>query len=165
MRVACDCTDRSPRACDRDVFSGTLRRMLAMVSPNVASSVGGYLPNSLAEIWEPQRDFAAGSARACSHTSLHQHGEGRTLHGKPGPSVPKRPRESTFVSSPSFLVSSRAPAHYPLVDPFWRVRWPRVASKWSGQNLYWTEVVKDWRAGERENIMDQTTERADTKER
>ncbi|KAL9935245.1 hypothetical protein V8E36_005593 [Tilletia maclaganii] len=42
----------------RGGLSGTLRRTSAMVSRNVASSVGGYLPNSLAEIWEPQRDFA-----------------------------------------------------------------------------------------------------------
>lgn len=25
---------------------------------NISGSVGGYLPNSLAEIWEPSRDFA-----------------------------------------------------------------------------------------------------------
>ncbi|KAK0561782.1 autophagy protein [Tilletia horrida] len=42
----------------RGGLSGTLRRTSAMLSRNVAGSVGGYLPNSLAEIWEPQRDFA-----------------------------------------------------------------------------------------------------------
>ncbi|KAE8227178.1 hypothetical protein CF319_g298 [Tilletia indica] len=42
----------------RGGLSGTLRRTSAMLSRNVAGSVGGYLPNSLAEMWEPQRDFA-----------------------------------------------------------------------------------------------------------
>lgn len=33
------------------------RKSLA-VTKNLTSSVGGYLPNTLTEMWEPSRDFA-----------------------------------------------------------------------------------------------------------
>jgi len=36
----------------------TLRRTTAHLTRNVTSSVGGYLPNTLTEMWEPARDFA-----------------------------------------------------------------------------------------------------------
>ena len=39
-------------------ISGTLRRRSIALGRNVAGSVGGYLPNSLTEMWEPSRDFA-----------------------------------------------------------------------------------------------------------
>ncbi|KAH8917518.1 putative phosphoinositide binding protein [Atractiella rhizophila] len=39
-------------------MSGSLRRKSLNLGRNLAGSVGGYLPNTLTEIWEPQRDFA-----------------------------------------------------------------------------------------------------------
>ena len=46
----------------RDLISAiarqTLRRTTAHLTRNVTSSVGGYLPNTLTEMWEPARDFA-----------------------------------------------------------------------------------------------------------
>ncbi|KAI0703305.1 WD40 repeat-like protein [Earliella scabrosa] len=38
--------------------SSTLRRKSAHLTKNLTSSVGGYLPNTLTEMWEPSRDFA-----------------------------------------------------------------------------------------------------------
>ncbi|KAI0731804.1 WD40 repeat-like protein [Fomitopsis betulina] len=38
--------------------SSSLRRGSARLTKNITSSVGGYLPNTLTEMWEPSRDFA-----------------------------------------------------------------------------------------------------------
>lgn len=38
--------------------SGSLRRKSTQLTRNLAGSVGGYLPNTLTEMWDPQRDFA-----------------------------------------------------------------------------------------------------------
>jgi autophagy-related protein 18 len=38
--------------------SSTLRRRSMHLTKNITSSVGGYLPNTLTEMWEPSRDFA-----------------------------------------------------------------------------------------------------------
>jgi autophagy-related protein 18 len=38
--------------------SSTLRRRSLHLTKNITSSVGGYLPNTLTEMWEPSRDFA-----------------------------------------------------------------------------------------------------------
>ncbi|KAK7038843.1 autophagy protein [Paramarasmius palmivorus] len=38
--------------------SSTLRRRSMQVTKSLSSSMGGYLPNSLTEMWEPSRDFA-----------------------------------------------------------------------------------------------------------
>ncbi|PAV20431.1 WD40 domain containing protein [Pyrrhoderma noxium] len=38
--------------------SSALRRRSLKLTKNITSSVGGYLPNTLTEIWEPSRDFA-----------------------------------------------------------------------------------------------------------
>lgn len=37
---------------------GLLRRTSQHVGINLASTVGGYLPKGVAEMWEPSRDFA-----------------------------------------------------------------------------------------------------------
>jgi autophagy-related protein 18 len=39
-------------------FMGLLRRTSQNVGINLATTVGGYLPRGVAEIWEPSRDFA-----------------------------------------------------------------------------------------------------------
>ncbi|RVX66832.1 Autophagy-related protein 18 [Exophiala mesophila] len=39
-------------------FMGLLRRTSQNVGNNLASTVGGYLPKGVAEMWEPSRDFA-----------------------------------------------------------------------------------------------------------
>lgn len=39
-------------------FSGSLRRRSMALGRGITGSVGGYLPNSLTELWEPSRDFA-----------------------------------------------------------------------------------------------------------
>lgn len=39
-------------------LSGTLRRRSMALGRGITGSVGGYLPNSLTEMWEPSRDFA-----------------------------------------------------------------------------------------------------------
>ncbi|SNX86499.1 related to ATG18 - Phosphatidylinositol 3,5-bisphosphate-binding protein [Melanopsichium pennsylvanicum] len=39
-------------------ISGTLRRRSMALGRGISGSVGGYLPNSLTEMWEPSRDFA-----------------------------------------------------------------------------------------------------------
>lgn len=39
-------------------FMGLLRRTSQHVGINIASTVGGYLPKGVAEMWEPARDFA-----------------------------------------------------------------------------------------------------------
>ncbi|KAN0059720.1 autophagy protein [Thecaphora frezii] len=39
-------------------LSGTLKRRSMALGRGVAGSVGGYLPNTLTEMWEPSRDFA-----------------------------------------------------------------------------------------------------------
>ncbi|KAI0366069.1 WD40 repeat-like protein [Pilatotrama ljubarskyi] len=39
-------------------ISSTLRRRSLHLTKNLTSSVGGYLPNTLTEMWEPSRDFA-----------------------------------------------------------------------------------------------------------
>ena len=36
----------------------SLRRRSLHLTKNFTSSVGGYLPNTLTEMWEPSRDFA-----------------------------------------------------------------------------------------------------------
>lgn len=36
----------------------SLRRRSLHLTKNITSSVGGYLPNTLTEMWEPSRDFA-----------------------------------------------------------------------------------------------------------
>ncbi|TFY62079.1 hypothetical protein EVJ58_g4097 [Rhodofomes roseus] len=38
--------------------SSSLRRGSARLTKNLTTSVGGYLPNTLTEMWEPSRDFA-----------------------------------------------------------------------------------------------------------
>ncbi|KAK7685045.1 autophagy protein [Cerrena zonata] len=38
--------------------SSSLRRRSLHLTKNITSSVGGYLPNTLTEMWEPSRDFA-----------------------------------------------------------------------------------------------------------
>jgi autophagy-related protein 18 len=38
--------------------SSNLRRRSLHLTKNITSSVGGYLPNTLTEMWEPSRDFA-----------------------------------------------------------------------------------------------------------
>ncbi|KAI0312595.1 WD40 repeat-like protein [Amylostereum chailletii] len=38
--------------------SSSLRRRSLHLTKNLTSSVGGYLPNTLTELWEPSRDFA-----------------------------------------------------------------------------------------------------------
>ncbi|CCM01342.1 uncharacterized protein FIBRA_03392 [Fibroporia radiculosa] len=38
--------------------SSSLRRKSMHLTKNITSSVGGYLPNTLTEMWEPSRDFA-----------------------------------------------------------------------------------------------------------
>lgn len=38
--------------------SSALRRRSMHLTKNITSSVGGYLPNTLTEMWEPSRDFA-----------------------------------------------------------------------------------------------------------
>ncbi|PWY99192.1 autophagy-related protein 18 [Testicularia cyperi] len=42
----------------RGGISGTLRRRSMALGRGITGSVGGYLPNSLTEMWEPSRDFA-----------------------------------------------------------------------------------------------------------
>ncbi|OCH84781.1 WD40 repeat-like protein [Obba rivulosa] len=39
-------------------ISSSLRRRSLHLTKNITSSVGGYLPNTLTEMWEPSRDFA-----------------------------------------------------------------------------------------------------------
>lgn len=39
-------------------FGGAIRRRSWALGRNMAGSVGGFLPNPLSEMWEPQRDFA-----------------------------------------------------------------------------------------------------------
>ncbi|UZJ57287.1 hypothetical protein CBS101457_006607 [Exobasidium rhododendri] len=39
-------------------LSGSIRKRSLALGRNLSGSVGGYLPNSLAEMWEPSRDFA-----------------------------------------------------------------------------------------------------------
>ena len=39
-------------------FSSILRRRSMQVTKSLTHSVGGYLPNTLTEMWEPSRDFA-----------------------------------------------------------------------------------------------------------
>ncbi|CBQ69348.1 related to ATG18-Phosphatidylinositol 3,5-bisphosphate-binding protein [Sporisorium reilianum SRZ2] len=47
------------RKAERDGgISGTLRRRSMALGRGITGSVGGYLPNSLTEMWEPSRDFA-----------------------------------------------------------------------------------------------------------
>lgn len=36
----------------------SLRRRSLHLTKNITSSMGGYLPNTLTEMWEPSRDFA-----------------------------------------------------------------------------------------------------------
>jgi len=38
--------------------STSLRRKSMQVTKSLSHSVGGYLPNTLTEMWEPSRDFA-----------------------------------------------------------------------------------------------------------
>ena len=39
-------------------MSAVIRRRSLHLTKSISSSVGGYLPNTLTEIWEPARDFA-----------------------------------------------------------------------------------------------------------
>lgn len=39
-------------------MSSMIRRRSSHLTKSISSSVGGYLPNTLTEIWEPARDFA-----------------------------------------------------------------------------------------------------------
>lgn len=39
-------------------FGSMIRRTSQTVGKSFAATVGGYLPNAVAEIWEPSRDFA-----------------------------------------------------------------------------------------------------------
>ncbi|KAF8429443.1 WD40 repeat-like protein [Boletus edulis BED1] len=41
-----------------NTMSSVLRRRSLHLTKSISSSVGGYLPNTLTEIWEPTRDFA-----------------------------------------------------------------------------------------------------------
>ncbi|KAG9311918.1 WD40 repeat-like protein [Chiua virens] len=41
-----------------NTVSSVIRRRSLHLSKSISSSVGGYLPNTLTEIWEPARDFA-----------------------------------------------------------------------------------------------------------
>lgn len=51
----------NPNASDKRVgsstFAGMFRRTSQNFSKSFVASVGGYLPNAVAEMWEPQRDF------------------------------------------------------------------------------------------------------------
>lgn len=42
----------------RASFRGMLRKKSLTIGRSFAGSVGGYLPSTLTEIWDPQRDFA-----------------------------------------------------------------------------------------------------------
>lgn len=46
------------KAAKSNGISGTLRRRSMALGRGITGSVGGYLPNSLTEMWEPSRDFA-----------------------------------------------------------------------------------------------------------
>lgn len=39
-------------------YSASLKRRSLHLTRNIAGSMGGYLPNTLTELWEPSRDFA-----------------------------------------------------------------------------------------------------------
>ncbi|KAG8771309.1 autophagy protein [Serendipita sp. 397] len=40
-------------------LASSLKRRSQLVTKQLTSSVGGYLPNAVAEMWEPARDFAS----------------------------------------------------------------------------------------------------------
>jgi len=40
-------------------MSSNLRRKSLQMTKTLTNSVGGYLPNTLTEMWEPSRDFAS----------------------------------------------------------------------------------------------------------
>ncbi|KAI9602338.1 hypothetical protein H4Q26_001626 [Puccinia striiformis f. sp. tritici PST-130] len=40
-------------------FSGSLRKKSFNIGRSLAGAAGGYLPNTITELWEPQRDFAS----------------------------------------------------------------------------------------------------------
>ena len=54
----CHCLVTTIHRSEYDVVSSALRRRSLKLTKNITSSVGGYLPNTLTEIWEPSRDFA-----------------------------------------------------------------------------------------------------------
>ena len=39
-------------------FRSSLRRKSMQMTKSLTHSVGGYLPNTITEMWEPSRDFA-----------------------------------------------------------------------------------------------------------
>lgn len=41
-----------------NTVSSVIRRRSLHLTKSISSSVGGYLPNTLTELWEPTRDFA-----------------------------------------------------------------------------------------------------------
>lgn len=54
----CHCLVTTIHHSEYDAVSSALRRRSLKLTKNITSSVGGYLPNTLTEIWEPSRDFA-----------------------------------------------------------------------------------------------------------
>ncbi len=52
------CSPQAASVFTRNLDREALRRRSMKLTKNLTTSVGGYLPNTLTEMWEPSRDFA-----------------------------------------------------------------------------------------------------------
>ncbi|KAJ9149804.1 Autophagy-like protein 18 [Pleurostoma richardsiae] len=86
-------------------FSSMLRRSSQMMGRSVAGVVGSYLPQTVAEMWEPLRDFAFIKIPKTTSPSFPRGGSGSATAG--GTSYPNGPLRSVVAmssSSPQVMV-------------------------------------------------------------
>ena len=84
-------------------FGGMLRRSSQLVGRSVAGAVGSYLPQSVTEMWEPQRDFASIKIPKPNNVT-----RGALIGG----AVPLRSVVAMSSSSPQIMVATSDGAFY-----------------------------------------------------
>ncbi|KEZ43754.1 Uncharacterized protein SAPIO_CDS3895 [Scedosporium apiospermum] len=84
-------------------FSSILRRSSQIMGRSVAGVVGSYLPQTVTEMWEPQRDFAYIKLPKSSASSS-THSRATTSTTQPAPTGPLRSVVAMRSNSPEVMV-------------------------------------------------------------
>jgi len=85
-------------------FGNMLRRSSQIMSTKVAGVVGSYLPQSVTEMWEPQRDFAYIKISKSPNNAAGGRTGGGVAGGGPGSGGPLRSVVAMSSSSPQVMV-------------------------------------------------------------
>lgn len=85
-------------------FSSMLRRSSQLMGRGVVGAVGSYLPQTVTQIWEPQRDFAFIKIPKMSSTPAANQGAGPKPPPAPASNAPLRSSVAMSSSSPQVMV-------------------------------------------------------------